>query len=191
MKNNIPAHAQKVFEGIIFDVHQWQQEMFDGSTATFELASRPSVVVTLPVVGDKILVVREEQPGRPPYLSAPAGFSEKQDVDALSTGKRELLEETGLTSDDWELFDTYELYPRMSVTDYVYIARDCKKTHEKTLDRGERPLEDLWLTLDEFIDLVDRPDFASLFMKHHLIRAKYDLEYREILRNKIFGYEKN
>ena len=98
MKPVIPPHAKKVFEGTIFDIHQWQQEMFDGTTATFELASRPSVVVTHPVMGDKILVVKEEQPGRPPYLSAPAGFSEKQDIDALATGKRELKEETGLTS---------------------------------------------------------------------------------------------
>lgn len=187
MKPVIPSHAQKVFQGIIFDVHQWEQEMFDGSTATFELATRPSVVVTIPTMGDKILVVREEQPARAPYLATPAGFSEKIDSDSLATAKRELREETGLTTDTWELFDTYELYPRMSVTDYVYVARNCKKTHERQLDRGERPLEELWLTLEEFIDLVDQTDFASFFFAKYLIRAKYDMEYREVLRKKIFG----
>ena len=35
----IPENAKKVFTGQVFDVYQWEQEMFDGSKATFECKS--------------------------------------------------------------------------------------------------------------------------------------------------------
>ncbi len=184
---SIPNRAKKVFEGVIFDTYQWEQELFDGSMATFENVVRQSIVVMIPTIGDKILVVKEEQPGRSAYFSVPAGFSEKYDNDPLDAAKRELREETGLTTDQWHLLDTYALYPRMSVTDYIYVARDCKKTHEKQFDHGERHLEEHLYTFDEFIDLHDHKDFASFFLKYHLIRAKYDPAFKEELKKKIFG----
>ncbi len=154
---------------------------------TFEAVTRPSIVAMIAVVNDKILVVEEEQPGYPPYFAIPAGFSEKYDQDELASAKRELMEETGLTSDEWELFDTYELYPRMFVRDYVFVARNCTRTHEKMLDTGEKQHGEYFYTLDEFIELIDHPRFASFFIKHHLILAKYDPEYKVILQKKIFG----
>ncbi len=187
MINPLPEHAKKVFEGVIFDIYQWEQELFDKSVTTFETATRQSIVVMIPVVGDKIFVAQEEQPGRPPYFAVPAGFSEKFDLEPLDAAKRELQEETGLTSGDWELLDTYALYPRMSVTDYVYIARNCAKTHEKLLSAGERQLEEHLYSFDEFIDLCERKDFASFFLKHHLVRAKYDPVFKEKLRKNLFG----
>ncbi len=187
MNNLIPEHAKKVFEGIIFDVYQWEQELFDGSTTTFEIATRQSVVVVIPIVEGKIFVAKEEQPGRSPYISLPAGFCEQSDVDARSAGERELREETGLTSMDWDLLETHTFYPRMSVTDYIYVARNCKRTHEKQLDRGERQLEEYLYTFDEFIELGGREDFAGFLLKHDLIRAKYDPVFKEDFRKKIFG----
>jgi ADP-ribose pyrophosphatase len=187
MTNPLPENAQKVFEGVIFDIHQWEQELFDGTKRTFEAATRQSIVIMIPVVGDKIFVAKEEQPGRPPYFAVPAGFSEKSDKEPLDAAKRELKEETGLTSDDWELLDTYSLYPRMSVTDYIYVARNCQKTHEKKLDSGERQLEEHLYTFDEFIDLHDHEDFANFFLKHNLIHAKYDPMFKKELRKKLFG----
>lgn len=39
----IPEQAGCVFHGEIFDVYQWQQEMFDGSYERFEMLRRPDV----------------------------------------------------------------------------------------------------------------------------------------------------
>jgi ADP-ribose pyrophosphatase len=187
MLKKVPSHAKKVFEGVIFDTYQWEQELFDGSKTIFENVVRQSIAVAIPVVEDKILVIKEQQPGGEPYLSVPAGFLEKIDTDALSGAKRELKEETGLTSNEWELFDTYSLYPRMAVHDFIFIARNCKKTDEKFLDIGEKQLGEYLYTFDEFIDLYDHNDFASFFLKNYLIRAKYDPKYKEELRKRIFG----
>ena len=40
----IPEHAKRVFSGIMFDVRQREQEMFDGSTSIFEAATREHTV---------------------------------------------------------------------------------------------------------------------------------------------------
>jgi ADP-ribose pyrophosphatase len=46
----IPPHASKVFSGIIFDVYQWDQQLFNGKIATFEALTRSSTVIVIPVV---------------------------------------------------------------------------------------------------------------------------------------------
>ena len=61
----IPDNAKLVFKGVIFDVYQWQQELFDGSQATFEALKRPGTVQVIPTVGDRVLLSYEEQPGKP------------------------------------------------------------------------------------------------------------------------------
>lgn len=183
----IPEHAKKVFEGVIFDTYQWDQELFDGSITTFETVQRNSIAVIIPIVDGKILVIKEEQPGRPPYMAVPAGFTENYDATPLHGAQRELQEETGLTSDDWVLLDTYNVYPRMTVIDYVYVARNCTRTHEKMLGAGEKQHGEFLFSYEEFIDLYDHADFASFFLKPHLTRAKFDPEYKELLRQKIFG----
>ena len=38
----IPHNAKKVFNGILFDVYQWKQKMFDNSIKTFEMLKRKS-----------------------------------------------------------------------------------------------------------------------------------------------------
>ena len=32
----VPKQAKRVFKGVIFDVYQWEQEMFDGTKEIFE-----------------------------------------------------------------------------------------------------------------------------------------------------------
>ena len=55
-KNNLPENAKLVFKGIIHDIYQWEQEMFDGSKATFERIRRPDTTAVIAVVG---IVVEE------------------------------------------------------------------------------------------------------------------------------------
>src|SRR5882757_3955251 len=99
----IPPQAKKVFQGVIFSVYQWQQEMFDGSTETFEMLKRPNTIEVIATQGDKILISRQSQPNKENFYSLFGGRAEEGE-DPLVTAKRELLEESGLESDDWELF---------------------------------------------------------------------------------------
>ncbi len=69
----IPETAERVFEGQVFDVYQWPQKMFDGSTATFEMAKRCETVTVIGVAQNKILVINDEQPHKGLQINFPGG----------------------------------------------------------------------------------------------------------------------
>ena len=94
-KQPIPDHAKVVFKGVMFDVYQWEQELFDGSKTTFEKLKRPDTVVTFPILPDgKILLTKQEQSGKEPFIGATGGRVDEGE-DILDAAKRELMEETG------------------------------------------------------------------------------------------------
>ena len=90
-KQPIPAHAKRVFSGRIFDVYQWEQEMFDGTTETFEPIWRLPTVEIIATVGDKILIEEQDQPDRKNNITLVAGRADHSE-DMLAEAKRELLE---------------------------------------------------------------------------------------------------
>src|SRR3989338_296819 len=121
---SLPPQAKKVFAGQIFDVYQWDQTLFDGTTAVFEMLKRPNSVEVIATSGDKILVAEEEQPGRPPFYTLVGGRQEVGEPPE-DAGKRELLEESGCISHDWELYKEFQPTSKIDWTIYIYIARGC------------------------------------------------------------------
>ena len=168
----IPDKAKKVFTGVIFDTYQWEQEMFDGSQATFEMLKRPDTLQVICTQEDKIIMGRESQPNKKDFYSLFGGRLEK-DEDHLSGAKRELKEETGLESDDWEEIKVYEPYTKMEWEIHVYVARNCKKVAEQNLDSGEK-IELIEVNFDEFIDLVLNEKFYGKEIVEGILRMKLD-----------------
>lgn len=170
-KTVIPQHAKCVFKGIIFGVYHWEQKMFDGRTETFEAITRNPAAFVLPMSGEKIYYVHQEQPAKPPYYSLPGGRIDEGE-EPLEAAKRELEEETGLTSDNWELFESFNPGRALGKTDYpvyFFIARDCKKTREQKLDVGGEKIEILETTLDDFLTrVVFLPNFQQVHLRNYL-----------------------
>ncbi len=148
----IPPEATKVFDGIIFDTYQWQQKMFDGSTETFEMLKRVSTVGIIAIKDGKICLSHESQPTKANFYSLFGGRAEEGE-EPLETAKRELLEESGLVSENWQLYKTYHPLHKIDWAIYTYIAKDCKKISEPKLDPGEQ-IETKEYTFDEFIEIV-------------------------------------
>lgn len=149
----IPKEAQLVFKGVLFDVYQWEQEMFDGTRKTYErLRRRPSVTV-LPIIRDgRLMLCEEEQPWRDTFLSIPGGQVDDGER-AEDAVKRELMEETGY---EGKLEFWMESHPYGNKIDWVvhnYIARNCLKTREQKLDAGER-IRPFLVDFDAFIETV-------------------------------------
>jgi ADP-ribose pyrophosphatase len=148
----IPPEAKRVFKGIIFDVYQWQQKMFDGSGATFEMLKRPNTIGVIAIKDGKICVSVQSQPNHLDFYSLFGGRAEENE-EPLATAKRELLEESGLVSDNWGLYKSYRPAEKIDWEIYIYVARDCKKTEEMKLDSGEK-IEMRELGFEEFVDFI-------------------------------------
>lgn len=186
-RNPIPPHAQKVFSGKIFDVWQWEQPMFDGTTQIFERLKRPNTVQVIAVVGEKILVQTEEQPdSTQPFPGLPGGRCDG-DEEPLTAAKRELLEETGYVSDNWTLWHEVNPVGKIEWTVYTFIARDCRKVQEPQLDGGEK-ISSRLVSLDEFLAFTDDPLFYSPELATEMLRARFVPEKRDELQKLLFGH---
>ncbi|MFA4831003.1 MAG: NUDIX domain-containing protein [Patescibacteria group bacterium] len=180
----LPSTAKKIFSGVIFDVYQWEQKMFDKSTATFEMLKRANTLQVIATRGDKVLISYEEQPMKGKFHTLFGGRQE-DDETPLAGIKREFLEESGMVSDDWELFKTCEPYCKVDWTIYTYIARDCKKIQEVKNDPGEKT-QTVELNFDEFIALVSAKDFIGKEITLEVLRLRVSGEL-EKFKKKIFN----
>lgn len=181
----LPPQAKQVFKGIIFDVYQWGQKMFDGSTETFEMLKRPDTVEVITVVGDKILVGEQEQPSIAPFVSLPGGRVESGE-EPLAAAKRELLEETGYASADWEHWLSFDPYQKIEWSIHWYIARDAKKMQEPHLDAGEKITAKL-ISFDGFIKLSVYERFWGGEFQAALLRMRLDPVKLAAFKKKLFG----
>ncbi len=184
-RKNLPASAKRVFRGVIFDVWQWKQKMFDGSFATFEKLKRANTVNVIAVVGQKILLLKQKQPDWKKYKNTLAGGRVDEGESPLQAAKRELLEESGYVSNKWTLWKKINPYGKIIWTVYNFVARDCVKKQDSKPDAGER-LEARLIDFDEFLKLSEDPHFYEGELKNSLLRARFDKKYRDELHQLLF-----
>jgi 8-oxo-dGTP pyrophosphatase MutT (NUDIX family) len=185
-KQPIPKDAKKVFDGIVFDVYQWEVGAYDGSKKTFEKIKRADTVGVIAVTDDgQIILSKEEQPGVKIYTGLLGGRVEEGE-DVLTGAKRELLEETGYEASEWELFLGYQPTTKIEWAVYTFIARGCKKVAEQNLDWGEK-IELQFVSFDEFVELACVDGFGDREIKIKCLEAKFDPEKMKLLKKQIIG----
>ncbi|OGE76116.1 MAG: hypothetical protein A3C85_02435 [Candidatus Doudnabacteria bacterium RIFCSPHIGHO2_02_FULL_48_21] len=166
----IPENAKRVFKGEVFEIYQWDQKMFDGSTKTFEMAKRPDTVLVILTANGKILVAKEEQPNFKRDFGF-AGGKVDDGEEPLIAAKRELMEEAGMQSDDWELLKTYEPFNRVDWNIHVFVARNAVKVREHSQESGEK-IEFYEMDFDEFADKVSLQEWGEF--ANEILRMKLD-----------------
>lgn len=139
----IPEHAQRVFKGELFDVYQWPQEMFDGSTETFEMLRRPDTIAVI-AVDDKgeIIACHEEQPGgivRENHI--PAGRVDPTDMSVLDAAKRELAEEVGYKFTNWKLLEVNQPVSKIEWFIHTFVSWGEDGRVPVKHDPGEKIIE--------------------------------------------------
>lgn len=180
----LPPNAKRVFKGVIYEVWQWEQEMFDGSTATFERIKRPDTVNVIAALDGKILIQEQIQPGWKGHLITLPGGRADHGATPVEEAKRELLEETGYVSDDWMLWKTRQFHG-VIFTAHTFVARNCKKIKETEFDSGEK-IENKLIGFEDFLLLPDHPKFRDSEVALELLRVRLHPEEKEKLYKLLF-----
>ena len=158
--------------------------MYDGSREIFERMRFIDASFTVPILPDgRILLTLQEQPTRRPFISLPGGGFDFPEEDPLICAKRELMEETGYESDDWDFWHTYEGTDNVIVFTHFYIAHDCTLVRDIHPDPGEK-ITLLTRSFDEFLLLSEDPLFTHWTLLPHLFRARLHPEYSRELKKK-------
>lgn len=179
-KQPIPEDAKKVFSGKIFDVYQWEQEMYDGTKKIFEKITRPDTVIVYAVLDDgRIVLTKQEQPGKAAFIGAAGGMIDEGE-DVLAAAKRELLEETGYEAKEFILWDTQHPASKIDWAVYTFIAKGLTKAGEQNLDSGEK-VELYPVSFDQLLDIARRKEFSEKEMVPEFMEAKIDTEKRKEL----------
>ena len=166
-----PKKAKRVFKGVIFDVYQWRQKMFDNTYEIFEGLERADTVEVIGVTKDKkIIIQQQKQPGTSWFMSLPGGRMEKGES-PVDAAKREFLEETGYKVSKIKLFKKIDPLPKWDWSIYIYIARDVEKVSESTPDSGEK-LKTSIITFNQFLKLSDNPNCKSGEIVNYLLRGR-------------------
>lgn len=118
----------------------------NGKTSLREGIKHPGAVVIIPFLNETTLIMERQYryyPGEV-FYELPAGKTDRGE-DFLTTGKRELLEETGYAAKTWTFIS--HIYPAIGYADEkmaLFAARDLSM---QQIDRDE----------DEFLEIIEMP----------------------------------
>lgn len=130
--------SETIFEGKIITVKKDKAVLEDGTNVTREVVEHNGGVCVIPITNDGYiyLVKQFRYPLQEVLLEVPAGKINKGE-DPFECGKRELLEEVGISHADYT--DLGVMYPSCGYTNehiYLYMAEDLK-FEKQQLDEGE------------------------------------------------------
>ena len=103
-------------------------------------------------------------------IEIPAGGFEKGE-NSLAAAKRELLEETGYASDDWQYIGaTVESSSKLTNHMHIYFANHCRKVGGQRLDPTEE-VDVLIVPLKEAVEMVMRNEICCNSSAHGILWA--------------------
>lgn len=175
--------AERVFKGVRFDVYQWPQKQFDGSVATYEIVKRDDTVIVIPIIGEEIVMVKEQQPhwGKPGFTLVAGMVKPEEDLETAA--QRELEEETGLIFQNYHLVHIGTPIPAVEWFAYTFIAFGYQDQKEKALDPGEKN-EVVKVSFDKLIEMTRRQElfYRPRFVEDMLVQDKLG-ELKDLLKN--------
>jgi len=181
----IPKNAKKVFCWKTFDVYQWKQKMFDWTIKIFEKLKRNDSIDIIAISeNNEIFILEEQHPWRELFFWL-VWWTCEEGENPIETAKRELLEETWLKSDDWELFWVYIRSSRIDHKSNIFIARCCKKIENQNLDSWEK-IKVKKVNWDEFLKIIVNPKFRVQEFALDVLR-KIFIWKEEELKKQIFN----
>jgi ADP-ribose pyrophosphatase len=133
--------SELVFDEKWYKLRRDEVELPNGKVMDdYYVSVRPDVVLTFPVTerGEVIFVRQYKHAAANIFIELPGGVIDDHENNPKEAAKRELLEETGYTSDDVELVAEVIDNPTKDTNKiYFYLARNAYKIAEQDLDESE------------------------------------------------------
>lgn len=158
----IKVNSRDVYNGKFLKVKQDEVRLPDGSIAFREYIVHPGATMVIPLGDDgKVVMIRQfRYPLKSWFLEFPAGKID-QGEDSLTTGKRELEEETGFRAKSWRFLTT--IHPVIGYADEkidIYLAQGLS-LHQATPEAGEH-IEVLSFSPAELIEKVKAGEITDV-----------------------------
>ncbi len=158
------------------DIHQgyvWKLvvadfEAPDGERFRRDIVRSPGAVGVVPLVFDAegLASVVLVQQYRPPYddlvIEVPAGMRDVPGEPPAETGRRELIEEAGLSAG--EMTHLIDIMPSPGMTDSIcsiFLATDCTPVDHDRQGPEEQVMELLHIPLDDALAMIDRGEIQD------------------------------
>lgn len=104
-------------------------------------------------------------------IELPSGVFEPAETDPLDVAKRELMEETGYQSDNWDyLGATIEDSAKLTNHIHLYLARGCRKMGTQHLDLTE-DIDVLVLPIEEAVQMVMDNQISCSCSAHAILKV--------------------
>ncbi|HUQ75345.1 MAG TPA: NUDIX hydrolase, partial [Burkholderiales bacterium] len=131
--------GEQVFDGELLKVYRDTVRLPDGTQGGREYIKHPGAVAIVPLFDDgSVLLERQfRYPHHREFIEVPAGKLEPNEPH-LETAKRELLEETGYSAQEWKRLAV--IHTAIAYTDEaidLFVARKLTKERSAQLDAGE------------------------------------------------------
>ena len=107
-------------------------------------------------------------------VELPSGIIDKTDSSPMETAKREMLEETGYTSDDFIQTGIVSANPSNHTNlTYCFFAKNLKKVADQKLDKTEE-IEVILAPLDKVFEMLKNGEFLQAL---HVSSLHYAMDY--------------
>lgn len=149
--------SELVFEHKWYTLRRDHVELPNGlEMDDYFVSVRPDVAITFPITEDgHVLFVRQyKHAAGGIFIELPGGVLDPHETNPLEAAKRELLEETGYTSDEVEpLLEVIDNPTKDTNRAFYFLARNVREVASQDLDESEH-IEVLKVPLQEVEELV-------------------------------------
>lgn len=134
--------------------------------------SGAAAVLPITTDGRLILIKQFRYPINQVIYEIPAGKKDPEDLFGVNCARRELEEETGYVSEDFEkVVDLHNCVGYSSEMIELFIAKNCKKIDNPQIGDDDEFIETVLMTVDEAKELVKKgliTDAKTLVLLQHL-----------------------
>jgi len=160
----VEVNILEIWDAYLIDGTLANQDLVRGEPIPKGLYHLVSEILVRHIDGDYLLMRRDvRKPNYGGYYEATAGGSALKGEDKVSCAKRELLEETGISSDDFMEIGRYISHDTIY---YNFLCvTDCDKS-SVSLQEGET-ISYKWLSENEFISFINSNEMIDVQRKRY------------------------